>query len=197
MLTIPNINLPYRIMGIDPGTDTLGVAIIDLDLDTYIPTVIFSQTLFGLKGSRNHLEYAETFGERQAKFYSNQKDLINIINQFRPTVVISESPYMGRFAQAFEALVQCLMMIQSAINTFDPSMSLETIDPSNVKKAVGASGKTKAGGEKNKTKEALLKLPNLINALPFSFDSLDEHSIDAIAVGCYKLKTIYPNIFNI
>lgn len=196
MLTLPNGSQNYRIMGIDPGTDTLGVSIVDLDIITYEAKIIFVDTLSGLKGSRRFPEFEETFGSRSAKLYSNSLALSELVNLYRPNCIISESPYMGRFAQAFEALVECLTMIRNVILKYDPYLALETIDPSNVKKAVGASGRTAKGGDKHTVRDALFKLKGLYNHSNKPLELLDEHSIDATAVACFKLKQIYPNIFN-
>lgn len=196
MLTLPNGSQCYRIMGIDPGTDTLGITIIDMDIITHEVKIIFSQTLSGLKGSRKYPEFEESFGGRATKLHANKILLSEIVLGYQPNCIISESPYMGRFAQAFEALVQCLEMIRSVVYEYDPYMVLETIDPSNVKKAVGASGRTKKGGDKDLVRTALLNLHQLQNHFNVPIECFDEHAVDATAVACYKINQLNPYIFN-
>lgn len=191
MLTLPEGPPIYRIMSLDPGTDTLGVAIIDLDLRDYSATIVFANTIKGNKRARLYPEMEEDFGSRAARLHSLSVVLRELVFKMRPNCVISESPYMGKFAQAFEALVQCLGMIQGVIYEYDPTMVLETIDPPSAKKATGASGR---GGDKMAVSNAIRNLVKLRNATGFPIEALDEHTTDAIAVGCYKLRTIDDSI---
>lgn len=190
MLYIPGGPTVYRILGIDPGTNTLGIAIVDLDLTTRIPSITMATTLNAGKEVTSYPQMIDVHGERRAKLYSHHLNLRYILQQYKPNAVISESPYMGRFAAAFEALVECLFMIRDTILEYDPSMPLETIDPPNAKKAVGASGR---GGDKDAVRKAVLALPGLMNNTGSSLSLLDEHAIDAIAVACYKLQTCSVN----
>ncbi|MBE0438314.1 MAG: hypothetical protein IBX57_00910 [Gammaproteobacteria bacterium] len=191
MLVLPQTTDIYRILSIDPGTATTGVAILDLNLVTNTVDLIFVDTIKAGRGYRKFDHVEDVHGGREAKLQHHFWYISDILFRMQPNCVISESPYMGRFAQAFEALVECLYVVKTAIMSYDPSMPLETIDPPNVKKAVGASGR---GGDKDAVRKALYNLKGLTNRTGISLDSLDEHSIDAIAVGCYKLRTISDDI---
>lgn len=177
----------YRILSIDPGTDTLGVSVIEVDLVTRIPAVIEVLTFKSGKNVRLYPELEDNFGTRYTKLEIHRQCLVKLIYSYRPDIVICESPYLGRFPNAFEALIQCLGMIQSAVSEYDPWLVLETIDPSTVKKIVGVKGK---GSLKDVVKECVLNLRGLENRSGKDLTLCDEHSIDAIAVGCYKLHTL-------
>lgn len=192
MLYIPPETSPfYRILSIDPGTDTLGIAILDVDVLNLSVYLTYATTLHGAKGARNYPHISDTFGNRQAKFHSHKLQIARILRESRPNCVISEAPFMGRFPQAFEALVECLYMLREVVAEYNPSLCLESIDPPTVKKAVGVTGK---GGGKDPVKKCVLALDKLINTSGIDLTTLDEHAIDAIAVGCYKLKCISNDI---
>ena len=185
MLYIPEVPGVYRILGIDPGTNTLGVAIIDLDLVNKETSLIMATTIHGGKNSKNFPSISDVHGDRRAKLFAHQKSIRYILEQYRPNSIISESPYMGKFANAFEALVECLMAIRDEVYNYDHSITLETVDPPTAKKAVGAPGR---GGDKSAVRDAVLKLQELKNKTGSSLGVLDEHTIDAIAVAYYKLQ---------
>lgn len=191
MLIMPDQPPIYRIFAIDPGTDTLGTAVLDVDLRSGSVTVIYVETLRGSRMCRALPGTIETHGERAAKLEAHQQQIFSMLHHFIPSTVISESPYMGRFPQAFRALVECLIAIRDAVVYFDPSMPLETVDPPTAKKAVGAPGK---GGGKDAVREAVLQLKELRTAPGIDLGVLDEHSIDAIAVGYSKARSVVESL---
>lgn len=186
MLVLPDVKEMYRIISIDPGTNTLGVAFLEIDLDFLN---VYLREAFTLNSNTNFKDLdtiLNAHGERFAKLTSHSNILINIFNHYRPHSVICESPFLGKFPQAFEALVECKMMIRNSLMMYDHSIPLETIDPPNAKKAVGAPGK---GGDKDIVKKALQQL-NIIVPYTGFVDTLDEHSVDAVAVGYYKASQV-------
>ena len=187
MLVLPQINEPYRIVSIDPGTNTLGVALLEVDLVYFNITLLNAFTLNSGTNIHAFPTVLESHGERYTKLFSHSQNLLIIFNQYHPHSVICESPFLGRFPQAFEALVECKIMIRNALLSHDPSMPLETVDPPTAKLAVGAPGR---GGDKEVVKKAILNLDNLVLPNVNFIESLDEHSIDAIAVGYYKAKQV-------
>ncbi len=58
---------PYRIIGIDPGTNTLGVSCLDLDLRTGELTLIDSRTFHGARMVRERQRLADVYGDRFAR----------------------------------------------------------------------------------------------------------------------------------
>lgn len=185
MLVYPNYETPgYRILSIDPGTDTLGVSVIEVDSITGIPRIIDALTFKAGNKVRLYSEIEDDFGTRFTKLTIHRNALIKLLYSIRPDVVICESPYMGRFPNAFAALIECLTMIQSAVSVYDPWMAIETIDPSTVKKVVGVK---KKGSNKDLVKDGVMGLRNVTCCPSVTLSTCDEHTIDAIAVGCYKL----------
>lgn len=191
MLYLPEQSLPLRILGIDPGTNTLGVAVIDLDLATQQMTAILGKTFSGnqLAGNFNYL--AEVYGDRAARLRGHEDNLYYFMHEVQPHCIIAESPYMGRFPQAFSALVECVNSIYRAVLRYNRTMPLLMIDPPSVKKAAGMVGRL-AG--KEPVRIAMSKLPHLHYAPGFTLDSLDEHGVDALAVAHYRAGEIIRSL---
>lgn len=183
MLFIPEESRYFRVGSIDPGTDTLGTAVHDVDLFNGEVILRDANTLRGERNSRQYPGLMETHGNRWAKLHSHEVELIHWLQYWCPNSLICESPFLGRFPQAFEALVECKTFIRRALYQYDRTMPLDTVDPPSAKIAVGVSGKSK---NKEEVMRGILKLPNYRNESGKVITSLDEHSTDAIAVGYYK-----------
>lgn len=185
-----------RILSIDPGTNFLGISIMDVVVNEsyYKPELdILHCASVNIESLANAL-YGETLvlnhGLRQAKVIACKELLTKMLNEWQPTVVAIESPYMGRFPQAFSALVECMQALKLAVIEYDVTLEINAYDPSTVKKAVGSA---KISSDKNAVKTAMNKIFN-----DFNFEDLDEHAIDSLAVGytCYKTwLNHYKHIF--
>lgn len=186
MLMVPNWAPTYRFISIDPGTETLGVAVWDVDLNSKQATIV---SVFTLKASRSNRldEWADTlFGSRYARLDAHYNALCELFKYYQPSNIVSESPYMGRFPQAYAALVECMNMLQAATSNYDMSLRVITIDPMSAKQAVGV---TKRGSNKDLVRDNVLALKDIM-FLSNNPLLLDEHSIDAVAVGYTHFKTI-------
>jgi Holliday junction resolvasome RuvABC endonuclease subunit len=185
MLTLPQSSPIYRVMGIDPGTDTLGTAIIDIDLEKRTMVVAGAETQFGAKMANNFRPFAEVWGERAAKLRAHEENLYEVLYAWQPHSVIIESPFMGRFPQAAFALVECVVSIKRAVYRYNRMMTGPMIDPVSAKKAAGIVGSVKKLG-KEAVRQHLKRIPYLQYAPGVNLDALDEHSVDAIAVAHYR-----------
>lgn len=181
----------FRVFSIDPGTNTLGVAVLDIDMVKDCITVQHAATLHIGKMSNNYPQIAAIHGDRVTKLYVVEKALVRMFISWMPDAITSEAPYMGAFPQAYAALVECVSAIRRAVIKFDRSMPFPTFDPATVKKSVGVSGKS---GDKSAMNHAVLHIPNLVFNGQVVVADLDEHAIDAIAVGyAYYLQTQQGN----
>lgn len=185
MLTMPvGAASIAAIMGIDPGSDTLGVGILYFHVETL--QIVGSQA-FTLNGTRNGRgSFAtEMHGDRYGRIDSHQHELLRIFRLVQPMDIACESPFMSRRRpQAYGALTEVVCAVRQAAMLYDAWKPLQMIDPPTVKMAVGVHPKT--GGEEGKK---LMKQAVLLMAATFKFDGdvllseLDEHSIDALAVA--------------
>ena len=190
MLIVPGITRPYRIMAFDPGTDTLGVAVIEVDPVTTKGVITVATTYSGKLLKDKYPDYEAIHGERAARLYAHFNNICSLLDEHQPNTVISESPYMGLFPQAYAALVECLNNIHQALNHYDSYLPLYTVDPPTAKKAVGVSGR---GSNKEEVMNAVLSLDSLTFGDYVNLSELDEHSCDAIAVGYHQYKQVIGN----
>jgi Holliday junction resolvasome RuvABC endonuclease subunit len=189
MLPIPeDTNTKVCVMGIDPGTETLGTAFIYFDLVTFDILSIEAATY---KGSRlyGNSWIGHVHGDLDQRLCNHKANLINLLNQHMPISVAVESPfYNPKMPAAFAALIKAFVMIKEAIFEYDNWRTIIPVSPSIVKNAINAHGH--AG--KDPVKIALLAIEELMVHLYKIIDTLDEHSIDAIAVA-YYLYLLYKN----
>jgi len=177
-----------RILGIDPGTDTLGVAILDVSMVTYEAIVVYAETFKASKEIKN-LSWMETMrGGRDARLKRHSETLYALLNNTTPTLVAAESPFLQRMrVNAFEALVECYAMLRNTIWMYSPGLYLRRIDPISAKNYCGVSHiKT----DKTHMYAAITSIYKGKHLPSVDLLSLDEHSIDAIAI-CHCLLRKY------
>lgn len=174
---------PLRIIGIDPGTDTLGVSVLEVCLATNAITLAMSATYSGNQMARNYRWISQVHGDKAARLRAHHDNLYNIFRFWNPHEIICESPYLGRFPSAFQALVECKQIILEAVMAFDEYLPLQMVEPSIVKKTLGVNGKS---GDKSLMQNGILDLIHrgiIQNPSGINMQDLDEHSIDSIAVA--------------
>ena len=191
MLQHPLDPRPLRIVGIDPGTDTLGAAALDVDLATRRVALLEVVTFSGSQMARAYPYISHVHGDRTARLRSHEENLYGYFHYLQPHNVICESPFLGRFPQAFAALTECVSYIRRAVWRYDPMMPLYLVDPPTVKLLVGVKGK---GKTKEDVKQGLLRFQGLENPSNIDISSLDEHSVDAIVVALTRAMFILNNI---
>lgn len=166
-------------VSIDPGTNKLGITVNHIDEFTGMKSILHSSTIDINKFAE--LKYGETWvvvhGLRRAKMIAVYDIVFSFLRAWNPETLVCESPYMGRFPQAFSALVECLDAIRNAAFSYNPNMLVHFIDPATIKKAVGAKGNS---GDKDMMRKMVI--PLLANS-HLNPDWLDEHAIDSIGVG--------------
>ncbi|MNV66494.1 hypothetical protein D3C71_1592500 [compost metagenome] len=104
--------------------------------------------------------------------------------------MIVEANYLGRFATAFAALVECVAMVRSAVYMYDPFMPLYQVDPSTAK--INAGMERIKGTDKEDVRRAMRKRKGIVWNV--NLEELDEHSVDACAIGMYCAEHITPRV---
>lgn len=181
MLVIPKSKEPFRIAGFDPGAN-LGLSLIENHLDGSNPIVRVVETAKLNPAHRRYKEIAELHGNRHARLIILYDQVTNFLRTHRPHAFIVEGNYLGRFANAFGSLVECVTVIRNACYAYDPFMPLHSVDPTTVKTNIGM--KRIKGTDKEDVRKALKELSTL-EWDGIDIDTLDEHSIDSVAIGYY------------
>jgi Holliday junction resolvasome RuvABC endonuclease subunit len=191
MLSMPEGSNTVTLVGIDPGTETLGVAVLTIDLNTMKIVSTIARTFTGSKLRKNSEWVTELFGARAGRIDAHEKNLLDFFRDYQPVVIASESPFINRrFPQAGLALTEVVAGIRRAVISYDPWKDLRMIDPPTVKRAVGGAG----NALKDEVKRCVMKLTDLNYEGDVPLQFLDEHSIDAIAVGYCEYKTLLEKL---
>lgn len=173
----------FDILGMDPGSNKFGFSLLEVNINNLELISSIAWTIDANDLAKNFQTVLETHGDRVARIYGLQNYLYKILNIYNPHYVASEAPFINnRFPAAGIALTEVLSAIRQALIEYDPEKELFLIPPSNVKNAV----KAKGGDDKNIIKQKVCAL-DLKYIGDVSIDKLDEHSIDALAVGYAKL----------
>tara|TARA_B100000700_G_scaffold208593_1_gene229308 strand:- start:58342 stop:58971 length:630 start_codon:yes stop_codon:yes gene_type:complete len=188
MLELPDNGDVLRILGIDPGTQTLGTAVLDLDLKTYDIRIVHCETYKAdhlAKFDPRFQDISQAHGDLAMRLIAHKENLRSLMEHMVIDELVAESSFMHMRAHAFEALVRCMESIRLAAWEYDMSMPVHKVTPQGAKAAVGAAGKGKG---KDAVKVGIKKLlkdnsKQLYYEAPKDFEQLDEHSIDAIAIG--------------
>lgn len=181
MLVMPKSKEAFRVIGLDPGSSNLGVSLLENALDDGPSVVVESYTV---KLKENQFGYAaigDQHGGRVVRLMILFDTVLNIMRTHKPHAIIIESNYLGKFAQSFAALVECVITIRQAVYAYDPFMQLYLIDPTTVKINTGM--KKVKGTSKEDVREHLRLCTKLKWGV--DIDSLDEHAIDASAIAYY------------
>lgn len=195
MLVQPQGSTRYRIIGIDPGTDTLGASLLEVDLATRIIDILESQTFEGSKLAKSYENIAAYHGDRTARLIAHEDNLYGYFVYAQPHSIICESPFSNkRFPQAYAALTECVSHIRRAVMRYDGFKPLLQVDPPTAKLAVGVKAR---GTTKDDVKIGLLKAikaGHLHNPNNIDIGELDEHSVDAIVVAYTRALFILSNL---
>jgi Holliday junction resolvasome RuvABC endonuclease subunit len=170
----------YIVLGIDPGINHLGVAILSKNYTDSKIKIEYVKT-FHTETYNIHFSNEEII-QRFNKIKYLEKLLFNLLMDYYPNKVITEVMYFNKFPQSFRDLTECIYMIQNLIYNFDSTIEFEKIEASKVKQFLKVSGKS---GDKLLVKEKILKL-NLLSE--YTLNDLDEHSLDAIGIAYYGLQ---------
>lgn len=170
-----------RILGIDPGSDTLGTAILDVDIDTYKATVVYGGTFTARSEIEKNSWLAMMRTKRDERLGLLEKNIFDLMLMSEPLLIGAESPFVQRGkVSAYEALVECQQMLRNTVWKYSPALLVRRIDPITVKNYVGVSHR---GTDKSDMHRAVVKLYENNVAANVDLSTFDEHTIDAIAVA--------------
>lgn len=172
----------YRVLAIDPGTDTLGSAVLDVDVRVGDVEVPYAGTWHAARRFDPDSDAAYTYGSRLARIREHQDSLVRLLEEHKPHAVACETPFIGRFAQSGMALSELFGALQLTVLEWSPNCGFLGVDNRSAKTAVGI--KTKKV-QKEDVRNCVYNLIDLQCINGIDLKHLDEHSIDAIAVGYY------------
>lgn len=179
-MLIPEPRLPdnmVRIVGVDPGTAHLGLAVLDWEYGTDQAVVVWADTLH-VKDPTHDSSFGETVGRRDARMIQLEALFEEFLRLARPTFLATETPFMKRGKlSAYESGVELQLMLRRSLWRVFPTKVIHGYHPIIVKSYVGVEAR---GTDKEDMKRAVQKL--YANHTHIDLSTLDEHSNDAVAV---------------
>lgn len=170
------MNAP-RILSIDPGTTDVGFAILE-DTGNGV-LVVDVHTLHADKVLGWRSNQLQQHPVRTQRLEIIHGAVYKLLANWNVSAVICESPYFKLHVQSYAALVECMSYIRRASYLYDPYLEFITVEPAVAKAAVGAAGNK---GDKDAVAKAVGTNKN-IDLGEFNIMGLDQHSVDAIAIG--------------
>jgi hypothetical protein len=164
-----------RIVGFDPGTAHLGVAVLDWVWGDPLPVVVYANT-FHAKDETHDSSMAEIIGKRDCRMRTLRAELQEILPILEPHFAITETPFMQRGKlSAYESGVEIQLMLRECLWEYSPRIPLNGINPKTLKNHLGV---VHVGTDKSDMYRAVLKVYGKSTIIDLT--ELDEHSIDAI-----------------
>lgn len=177
----------FKVISIDPGTDNLGFAVLDVTYDDFKIIKTVSKTITASKLVTEESWISQVHGYRMARIQKLKEVLINNFNNIEPAFIVCESPFFNpRMPGAFQPLAEILFAIKEAVLEHNWWLPLYLIDPSTIKKSVKAPG----NADKTVMKKCVDELTDINYEGDVLIKDLDEHSIDAIAVGYCHVRNL-------
>ena len=183
MLAIPESYNGFSILSIDPGLSECGVArfeFADGKISSILP-LTFVNSRIRFESGFTH----EAHSDREDRVQKLKLAYRSVLEQARPSLICCESPfYNPRMPSAFGSLTEVVSLLRSETFEFNPHIPFLTYSPQEVKQTFKQSGKL----GKLVMKEALAEDTFLMSKLLLPIENLDEHAVDAIAVGYTWVK---------
>lgn len=197
MILNSNLDEPFRLLGIDPGTDKIGLAFCELDLSTN--QLSFTQTHLLSASKRAQFDpfydqLEKTHGARQARLILLSNLYREHLEEFKPHDVVCESPFIGfsnkGATSAFEALVQAVHSLRMCTYHYDRLLIFELISPMGAKKELGISSRHTEKSDVSKALELVMENPTEYRVKDTTAleKDISEHEKDAILIAYARFK---------
>ena len=173
----------FTILGLDPGSNYIGVSVFHIDSYTLELNQITTQTI-NVSNIESPIDFNHHIGYKLLDMSNYLTYLLNIYN---PVAVAIENPFMfSKRPGAVIPLAKSLGILEDTILRFNPYILIKRISPSEVKNTLGAKG----NANKDAVLEALYKhhIASLVD-----FNSISEHEVDACGITLSLYNQIYQN----
>lgn len=169
-----------RSLAIDPSTSRMGVSVIDINLkQTEKFKLVWVETIHGEKQEHISSTNYDDEGAVQSRIYGLSKAYGKLLTFFNPTIVGCEDNFLGPSPDTFKRLIEAVSLLRKETEGYGNGLYMVIVPPKAAKETVGANFK---GTQKEDVTKGIKAYP-AINLNGHSLDSLDEHSIDAIAIN--------------
>ena len=187
----------FNIVGIDPGSTTMGVACLGVSLNNLslksVETfqITADQPTGGVKLADGLLEY---YPPRSIRMLEIQRRLQTAFDFYQPVQIACESPfYNPRNPNAYGVLVEVVKTVEDTVRSWNPWRPLYRIESTAAKKSVNPTNDQLAK-ELKLIKDSKLRIKEAVRIFPelhmLNLDIMTEHEIDAVVVGYCQLTRL-------
>lgn len=177
-------------IGIDPGSNRLGLAVLHVDPSSLNITSVKARTIRVDLLTDEDSTDAIYVGKRTHKLERLTEFLTKEMERLSPFSVAHETAYYNpKMPNAFQSLTEVISAIRSSVIKYSDRVMVIPLEPSIIKKKIGAN----PIGSKSPVRDALLMKEELMRAWSVSnrsdFLDLDDHSHDAVAIAYTSLMS--------
>lgn len=182
-----SIVIPYghnmtRFLAIDPGSTKTGVAKFTINNNTNSIINIEAGTLNLDSDPYDTMISSEMHGDKIVRLIKLEHRMLELLNSIHPDAVVCESAfYNPRTPNAYASLTEVIFLLKRVTLNYNLNVRFSTLAPKAVKEVIGSMKTTDKG--KDPIKEAIIKIPEVYNLIYKYINNLDNHAIDAIAIG--------------
>lgn len=187
-------------MGVDPGTNQLGIG--KLDVDPYTGLIVQSSAVTAIAEKQVDYDTDELLDSDRRRFKRlqyHERNLHYLFCLHQPVQIAVETNYISRATpSAYGPLVESVLTIRNAAYRYNEYVPILLIDPLSAKKSVNAvtRGLSK---EDNKLEvwRSVGRMQSTFNIPKDMYESLSQHASDAIAIAyCAYLRWFEESRFN-
>lgn len=192
------------ILGIDPGTNTVGFCAMEIDPLTVerLSFEAFTITAERPCGGRFvNEDLLDTHSPLYVRMQEIKARFTNILEHYRPLQTVTELPFFNRLhPNAFGPLVQVLGMLEETLYDWNPNKALYRLENTTAKALIYPTSKEERKkihaikGSKFRILACLEKHPDF---QWFDRNAYDEHSIDAILIAEAQRRRLKASDFEV
>lgn len=188
-ISIPDTEMVCRILGIDNGTDKVGLTVADYNIRTGLMDIVLCETFEVPTNYRNTRR--RTFSDRGS--FLARLDMIGdyfemLLDEYRPHLIGCESPFGFRMMDPFKKLTISMQMLDDIAYSLYPHVDFIKISPFEAKKA--AAGDDKFQQDKEKVAEYILKNKDILWPRDLDPRELGPDAVDSVAVALAVVKYV-------
>lgn len=175
----------YRICGIDPGSNHLGISLLSISINT-LEIESINMSVFSPILNKTDDTIRLNYDEITEKIISQKRQLYNWLCENKPHIVCCESPFFNRLRpSAFGPLCETIFSIKMAVLEYNNIIPFKLYQPSVIKSAIGVkTGRYKESELRINTKQLiknrLFEINEIFNKIT---DEYNVDSFDALAVS--------------
>lgn len=171
-----------RTLGVDNGSEYLGVAVNDHDLRTGVSNIIFAHTY---RPSRVAYDKYPHLCTARTPFAARVRSVCDIITEvldvWDPDVFGCESPFSHLHVHSYASLLTTFNAIDDAAYAYRSTLPFIRVPPGKAKKT--ACMGFKYSTEKSHIRSCILNTLTILGSDDVILEKLDEDAIDAVAVS--------------